>query len=292
MSELAIDVRAATKAFPGFTLDRLDLSLEKGYVLGLIGPNGSGKTTTIRLLMGLAAADSGSVRILGEDPRKAGPALRERLGFVYDESKWYGTLTARENAAWASRLYGTWDWAAWQARIGAFALDPKKRLDDLSKGQKMKFSLAMALSHRAELIVMDEPTGGLDPVSRSELLDALFGVVAEGKTSLLFSTHVTQDLERIADYVAFLKEGRLVFSEGRDEVLSRHALVRGGRDSLSSGVEALLLGRRLYEGGFEGVTDKAEELKALAPTLGFERASLEDIMVYSVREDYHARPAL
>jgi ABC-2 type transport system ATP-binding protein len=242
--------------------------------------------------MGLAVPSSGSVRILGEDPRVAGPALRERLGFVYDESPWYGSLTGEENAAWASRLYRTWDAGAWRERLGSFGLDPKKRLDELSKGQRMKFSLAMALSHGAELIVMDEPTGGLDPVSRSELLDALFAIVAEGRTSVLFSTHVTQDLERIADYVAFLKAGRLAFCEARDEVLSRHALVRGRREALSPGVEALLLGRRLYEGGFEGVSDRAEELRSLAPGLAFERASLEDIMVYSVREDYHARPAL
>jgi ABC-2 type transport system ATP-binding protein len=161
----------------------------------------------------------------------------------------------------------------------------------------MKFPLAVALSHGAELVVMDEPTGGLDPVSRSELLDSLFAVVAEGRTSILFSTHVTQDLERIADYVAFLNGGRLVFCEARDEVLARHAIVRGPVGALDAGLEGKLVGRRVYEGGFEGLTDRAGELRSLAAPgasegkrITLERASLEDIMVYNVREDYRVRP--
>lgn len=292
MPELAIEIRGACKRYPGFSLEDLSLSLEKGYVLGLIGPNGAGKTTTIRLLMGLAKADAGEVRVLGEDPRKAGPALRARLGFVYDESKWYGTLNARETAAWVSRLYPTWSDEAFRSRLEGFGIDPGKKIDELSKGQRMKLSLAVALSHGAELIVMDEPTGGLDPVSRSELLDSLFAVVAEGKTSLLFSTHVTQDLERIADYIAFMKGGRLVFSEARDEVLARHALVRGPVAALDPGLEASLVGRRVYDGGFEGLTDRPDAVRAHAgDRITLERAGLEDIMVYNVREDYHARPA-
>ena len=182
----------------------------------------------------------------------------------------------------------------------AFGLDIHKKIDELSKGQRMKLSLAVALAHGAELIVMDEPTGGLDPVSRSELLDALFAIVAAGGTSVLFSTHVTQDLERIADYIAFLNNGRLVFCESRDEILGRHAIVRGPIAALDARLSGLLVGRRLYDGGFEGLTDNAEATKVLAAgTAGaeenritLERASLEDIMVYNVREDYRVRPAL
>jgi ABC-2 type transport system ATP-binding protein len=293
MSSLAIELEGVSKRYPGFSVEDLSFSLEPGFVLGLIGPNGAGKTTTIRMLMGLAAPDAGKIRILGEDPQRAGPALRDRIGFVYDESRWYGRLSASETEAWVGRLYSAWDHGAFLSFLTAFGIDPKKRIDDASKGQRMKLSLALALSHKAELIVMDEPTGGLDPVSRSELLDTLFAVVAEGKTSLLFSTHITQDLERIADYVAFLKGGRLVFCSQKDEVLQRHALVRGPEAALDGALEAKLVGRRVYEGGFEGLTDKADEVKALGDgRLSLERASLEDIMVYNVREDYHAHAAL
>ena len=296
MPEMAIELEAVAKRYPGFALEDLSFGLEKGYVLGLIGPNGAGKTTTIRLLMGLAVADAGKVRILGEDPRSGGKGLRSRIGFVYDESKWYGTLTAAETRAWVAPLYTNWQAAAFDKRLESFGLDPGKRIDELSKGQRMKLSLAIALSHEAELIVMDEPTGGLDPVSRSELLDALFAVVAEGKTSILFSTHVTADLERLADYVAFLQGGRLVFCESRDEVLGRHALVRGPAEALEGAagesLRSLLVGRRLYEGGFEGLTDRADELRDLGDgRLSLERASLDDIMVYNVREDYRVRAA-
>lgn len=297
MPEMAIELEGVGKSYPGFSIESLSFGLERGFVLGLIGPNGAGKTTTIRMLMGLAAPDSGRIRVLGQDPRKADGAFRSRIGFVYDESKWYGTLTARETAAWVSRLYPSWDGEAFRSRCESFGLDPGKKLDELSKGQRMKLSLALALSHGAELIVMDEPTGGLDPVSRSELLDSLFPIMAEGNTSILFSTHVTQDLERIADYIAFLKAGRLVFCEAKDEILSRHALVRGPVSALDGRLEAELVGRRVYEGGFEGLTDRADSLRALAPAgngnrITLERASLEDIMVYNVREDYRARPAV
>jgi ABC-2 type transport system ATP-binding protein len=290
MPELAIEIRGAEKRYPGFALGPLDLALEKGYVLGLIGPNGAGKTTTLRLLMGLAAPDAGEIRVLGGDPRRAGKGLRSRIGFVYDESRWYGRLSAGENAAWASRLYDNWDDIGFRRRLGTFGVAADKALDELSKGQRMKFALAVALSHGAELVVMDEPTGGLDPVSRSELLDALREAVAGSATSILFSTHITTDLERMADYVAFMKGGRLVFCEELDEVLERYALVKGPAGALEAGLAPFLVGRRVYEGGFEGLTDRAGELMARGQgRLLVERASLEDIMIYSVREDYNVR---
>jgi ABC-2 type transport system ATP-binding protein len=293
MGELAFEFRGVCKRYPGFALEGLDMGLARGFVLGLIGPNGAGKTTAIRLLMGLARPDAGEVRLLGEDPRRAGKALRARLGFVYEEGGWYGSLSALETRAWVSKLYPSWDEGGFHARLEAYGIAPDKKIDELSKGQRMKLSLALALSHGAELIVMDEPTAGLDPVSRSELLDALFAVVAEGGTSVLFSTHITTDLERIADYIAFLRGGSLVFCESRDEVLDRHALVRGPGEALGEGLADKLVGRRVYGSGFEGLTDRVQAVRALGDgRLAIERASLEDIMVYQVREDYRVRAAV
>lgn len=292
MSDMAIEVVDLEKRFSGFALSGLDLSVERGAVLGLIGANGAGKTTTIRILAGLIRRDGGMVRVLGQDPWMAGASFRESLGFVFDESHWYGSLSASETGAWLRRLYPRWDEGAFRSHLEDLVIDPDKRIDTLSKGQRSKFSLAVALSHGAELIVMDEPTSGLDPVSRSEVLDLLYEVIGKGGTSLLFSTHITADLERIADRVAFIREGRSVFCEELPEVLDRHVVVRGPVEALGPEVERLLVGYRRSGAGFEGLCDRAPALRAFDDRrLRLERASLEDIMVYSVREDYRVRVA-
>ncbi|HWR11063.1 MAG TPA: ABC transporter ATP-binding protein [Rectinemataceae bacterium] len=290
MNDRAIQTRAMTKKFAGFDLRDVTLSLETGSVLGLIGPNGAGKTTTIKLLGGLLKPDLGNVEVLGENPWGAGPTLRRKLGIVSDESQWYGPLSAADTEAWVKRLYPRWDSAGYEARLSDFGIDRRKRLSDLSKGQKMKFSLAVALSHEAELIILDEPTSGLDPVSRSELLDTLHSVVAAGTTSILFSTHITSDLERIADHIAFIMAGKIVFCEDIDSVLDRHAVIRGPAALLDTALRAYVVGARHCGEAFEGLTDRAAELRDAPPAgLSIERASLEDIMVYTAREDYRVR---
>ncbi|MCX7027243.1 MAG: ABC transporter ATP-binding protein [Spirochaetes bacterium] len=288
-----LQTKALGKKFPGFALHDVNVRLGIGSVLGLIGPNGAGKTTTIKLLCGLLKPDEGEVEVLGENPWRSGPSLRRRLGVVSDESQLYGPLSAAETEAWVARLYPRWDSAGFSSRLADFGIDPRKKLSDLSKGQKMKFALAIALSHEAELIILDEPTGGLDPVSRSEILDTLYSVVAEGRTSILFSTHITSDLERIADYIAFIMEGRLAFFEEIDSVLERHAVIRGPSALLDKDLRGFVVGARRYDASFEGLTDRAAELRAAPPEgLSIERASLEDIMIYSVREDYRVRVAI
>jgi ABC-2 type transport system ATP-binding protein len=286
-----LEAEGLGKSYANFELSGISFRLERGEVMGLIGPNGAGKTTTIRLLLGLARPGSGRAAIFGRDPARDKSVLG-RVGFVFEECRLYGSATVRANAGFLSRVYPAWDEEAFRARLSEFGVDGRKKVDDLSKGQKTKLALAIALSHGAELLVLDEPTSGLDPASRSEILDLMYRFIGDGTRSALFSTHITADLEKIADRVTFLREGRLVFSEVTADALERHALVKGPSRALEA-AKPYLVGARSSESGFEGLTDRASELAAAGDgasrDLALERASLDDIMVYSTREDYRAR---
>ncbi len=286
MSEM-LELKGITKRIGDFELQNLDLRLESGSVMGFIGPNGAGKTTTIKIIMGLMRADSGELRLFGQDAKRAGPQLRKRIGFVYDEPHMNGKLNALDLGTITSPFYPSWDQRGFRALLDRFDVPPAKVVDELSKGMKMKLQLALALCHGAELIVMDEPTGGLDPVMRSEFLDLLYEVIQDEGKSLLFSTHITDDLERIADSVTFIDRGRLVFSAPKDEILASRALVRGPLDVLTPDLEALMIGVRKTASAFSALTDRAQELSQFpeAP-LVIEGATLDDIMVYTVRRNF------
>jgi len=279
-------VENLSKRFPRFTLVGLSFSLERGYVMGFIGQNGAGKTTTIKCIMDLIRRDAGTVEVFGMDPRTAGPEVREKIGFVYDELSVPGKLTGNDVRRFTAPLYGGWDEPLFRRHVKEFDLDLGQQVDKLSRGQKVKLSLALALSHGAELLIMDEPTSGLDPVFRAELLDILYGIIQDERKSIFFSTHITSDLEKIADAITFIDDGRLVFSDAKDAVMERFRLVRGPADSLTPQVSALCVGTRATASGFEALTEKAAEVAPLVgPRAVIERASLEDIMVHTVRRN-------
>ena len=288
MPDIVLEACGLGKRYPEFELSDVSFAIGRGEVMGLIGPNGAGKTTTIRILLGLARPSYGRAILLGGDPVRD-RSLLGRVGFVFDESRFYGSMTVSANARFLARAYPAWDEAAFRERLDEFGVDGGRKVDDLSRGQRTKLALAAALSHGAELLVLDEPTSGLDPTSRSEVLDQLYRFIGDGERAVLFSTHITQDLEKIADRVTFLREGRLVFSEETAEALGRHAVVKGPARSFEA-AKPYLVGARSFAVGFEGLTDRAGELAAARdnalPDIVIERASLEDIVVYSTREDY------
>ena len=280
MAELALDVVGLAKRFPGFALEGVTFSLPRGHVLGLIGPNGAGKTTTLKLLLGLLRRSGGQVRVLGRDPEADDGELKARVGFVHDEPFFYPALTVAQNAALLGPFYPTWSAATFARLAAAFALDPGKRFGELSRGNRTRFALAMALAHGAELIVMDEPTTGLDPVFRRELLDVLWEQLQDERVSIVFSTHITSDLERIADFVTLLQSGRVVFSAERDEILERWGLVKGGLELLDAGAGDLLFGVRRGAYGFEALTrDAAAARRRFGEAAVVERATLDDVVV-------------
>lgn len=279
-----IDIRNLTKEYKNFKLKNIDFTLEKGYIMGFIGPNGAGKSTTIKLIMNLVRKDAGEIRIFGLDHLQHQKEIKSRIGFVYDESHYYEELTVEKNKKIIAPFYKDWDEAVFQKYLYNFDINPKMKVKQLSKGTKMKFSLAVALSHNADLIIMDEPTSGLDPIFRREILDILCSIIQDENKSILFSTHITTDLDKIADYITFINNGSIVFSKAKDEILESYRLVKGGLDILKEKNEDCFLGLRKNAFGFEGITNNIVKVqKTFGDSIIIEKPTLEDIMVYTVR---------
>jgi ABC-2 type transport system ATP-binding protein len=282
--ENILEIKNLNKSYKDFSLKNVNFSLKPGYIMGFIGPNGAGKSTTIKLIMNLIKKESGTINILGKDNIKYEKEIKSKIGFVYDENYYYEDLTITEMKNMVAPFYKSWDNSTYEKYVKYFALPSNKKIKELSKGMKMKFSLAIALSHKAELIIMDEPTAGLDPVFRSELLDILRDIIQDENVSIFFSTHITNDLEKIADYITFINRGQIVFSETKDRVLEEYAVVKGKNELLDADTRKEFVGVRENNFGFEALTNKAASIRRLFKQNAIiEKATLEDIMVYTVR---------
>jgi len=285
----ALEIVNLRKNYRAFTLRDISFQVPEGYVMGLIGPNGAGKTTIIRLIMNLIRRDAGEIRLFGLDLLEHEANLKARIGFVYDEPCFPEDATLENIKRAVSRFYPTWDEDVFQKLARSFELPLGKWFKKLSHGTKMKFSLALALSHHADFILMDEPTSGLDPVFRRELLMHLRELMQDERRSILFSTHITTDLERIADFVTFVRDGELVLSAAREEILDRWGIVKGDRRLLNGELSGLLVGTRESAFGAEAITSNAPEIRRrLGAAVVVERARLEDIMVFMGRGGRHA----
>lgn len=277
------------KSYKGFALDEIGFALPRGYMMGLIGPNGAGKTTLIKLVLNLVRRDRGKIRVLGLDNLEHEKEIKSRIGFVPDEPRFHDDITLENLKAATAPFYSGWDEKGFRDLAGRFDLPMRKRFKTLSHGTKTKFALALALSHGAELVILDEPTSGLDPVVRRELLDILAGLLQHDGVSILFSSHLTSDLEKKADFVTFLRDGRVVFSSPKDEVMDRWGVVKGGTEMLDSEARAFFEGVRVRAHGFEALTSRREEARRrFGDKVVIDRASLDDIMFLIGKEDRHA----
>ncbi len=283
-----LEIKGLTKNYRDFSLRDVTFTLERGYIMGLIGPNGSGKSTTIKLIMNLLRPDAGQIEIFGLDHRQHERSVKERIGFVYDENHFYEELTPTEMKNLIAPFYPHWEEDTYQKYSRTFDLPAKRKIKELSKGTKMKYALAIALSHQAELIVMDEPTSGLDPVVRSELLDILYQVIQDERKAILFSTHITSDLDKIADYITFINAGQVVFSRAKDDIFAAYTIVKGGTEVLDAAIREGSLGVRETQYGFTALVPDGRRLKQLyGSRLVYEQPTLEEIMLYTVRRDNH-----
>lgn len=277
-----LSVQNLCKSYDKFKLDNISFSLDEGYIMGFIGRNGAGKTTTLKSILGLVHPDSGSIRMLGHDAAADELFFRQNTGVVFGEFDFYKKKKLSAITDVIRRFYSGWDEDVYRKYLGSFALDPGKRIDELSTGMKMKYSLALALSHNAKLLILDEPTSGLDPVSRDELLNIFREIIENGDKSILFSTHITSDLDKCADYIAYIKDGRLIACSDRQSYTDSYRLVSGRKATLNDSLKQILVGYRENAFGFTGLI-KADDIPNIAG-LEYAPADLESIMIYREKE--------
>lgn len=270
------------KHYPKFDLKNVSFSLEEGYIMGFIGRNGAGKTTTLKSMLGLVHPDGGQVEIFGTDFSQNEFECKQQIGFILGGVDYYPRKKLGVIADVTRRFYPDWDVAQYRSCIERFELDPEKKINELSAGMRVKFSLALALSHHARLLILDEPTSGLDPVSRDELLLLFQDLIEDGKHSILFSTHIISDLEKCADFVTYIKDGQILTSIEKDQFLETYREVSGKTDLLTEEYSRKLIGLRRHDFGFEALVRNVD---LPAPT-GMEvtPASLESIMIHIERE--------
>ena len=282
--EHVIELHQVNKSLKGFDLKDLSISVKKGFVTGFIGANGAGKSTTIKLMMNLLKPDSGDIKIFGMDYKKHEQEIKQRIGFVYDSNVFYEHLNLSEMKKIIKPSYRNWDDAVFRYYVEKFELPLQKKLNTFSKGMMMKASLTFALSHHADLIIMDEPTSGLDPIFRRELLDILHDLMQSSEKTILFSTHITTDLDRIADYITFIHQGQHIFSKEFYKIEEEYVLVKGDSNLLDPDTEQEFIGIRKSNYGFEALSANKTYVESLFGDLAvLERPTLEEIMLFTMK---------
>lgn len=275
-----LEVKGLCKTYPAFTLDHVSFHVGRGRICGFIGRNGAGKSTTLGSLTGLVHPDAGEARFFGMELRGSETAVKRKTGFVSSGVNYYPNRKLRTITSVTRAFYPDWDEAAYERYMKLFHLDEAKTPAQLSAGMKVKYALALALSHRAELLILDEPTSGLDPVSRDELLDIFMQLSSEGK-SILFSTHITSDLDKCADDIVYIQRGRILAEETLDDFVAAYRLVEFDAAALTPAQREALVGEKRVKHGFSALT-RAENA-ALFPNA--REATLEEIMVHLEKEE-------
>lgn len=286
--ENILEINGLHKAYDGFALRDVSFSLPKGFIMGFVGENGSGKTTTILSILNMAKIDSGKISVFGLDSITDTIEIKERLGVVFDSLYLPEHLNPKQIEQQLSPFYKDWDSKEYYRRLEEFELPLKKKVGDFSKGMKMKMMIAIALSHKAELIILDEPTSGLDPVARDELLDILAEYIENENCGVLFSTHITADVERIADYVTILHNGKVWYTGTKDELIEKYVVLKGAEADIPETLKEKLIGFHAYRNGFEALIDRTE-IADIPDVLEYEKASIDEILVYIAKEDKHER---
>ncbi len=280
--ENIVEFKNVSKHFKDFSLENINLQIKQGLVTGFVGANGAGKSTTMKLMMNLLQADEGEIKVFGKHYANNEKEIKERIGFVYDSNVFYENLNLKDIRKIIAPAYKNWSDKQFYDYIKMFELPLNKAVKTFSKGMQMKTSLALALSHDAEFIMMDEPTAGLDPVFRRELLDILKELMTDATRTLFFSTHITSDLERIADNITFIQGGKILFNESIRDVQERYALVKGNANVLNQTIENSFISVERSSNEFQALTNNAEEVReALGDQVVMEEVTLEDIMYYA-----------
>ena len=281
----AIEIKGITKRYDGFTLDDLSFNVPKGSIMGFVGQNGAGKSTTINTILNIIRPDEGSVSVFGLDNIKDEKEIKKNIAAVFDELPFHETLNAKNLNSILKRIFDEWSSETFFNYLDRFSLPSKKKFGQFSKGMKMKLQIAAALSHNAKLLIMDEATTGLDPVVRNEILDIFLEYLQNEEHSILMSSHITSDLEKIADSVTFIDKGKLLITGYKDDVLDSHGILKCSRSDYESIDKNDIISARITEFGVEAlVSDKSECLRKYSGAV-IDPASLDDIMVYYVNRN-------
>ena len=280
--EYAVEVQGLTKRYPGFALDHVSFAVPSGSIVGFIGENGAGKSTTMKAVLNLIRRDEGSVRLLGKEDGAEYPEIKEQIGVVFDESYFPDNLKIRDVDRIMRSIFRSWESGKFLDYCRRFGLPEKKIVKTFSRGMKMKLSIAAALSHQTKLLIMDEATSGLDPVVRNEILDLFQEFVQEEDHTVFLSSHITSDIERIADYILLIHKGRILLFEDKDTLLYEYGVARCSREQAQKLDKALVVGVRRSQFETEVLVRNRKAVKE-QPDLVVDRASLEDILLFTVK---------
>ncbi|MBP1538445.1 MAG: ABC transporter ATP-binding protein [Ruminococcus sp.] len=282
--ENAIELNSVTKRYDGFTLDSVSLTVPKGSIMGFIGQNGAGKTTTMRSLLNITKIDSGEIKLLGLDHVKNEREIKKDIAVVFDSIPFDDMFTPKDMAKIFSGLYPQWEDKTYSDYLERFELPYKKKIGKFSKGMKMKLQIACALSHNAKLLIMDEATSGLDPVVRDEILHIFMEYMQTGERTILMSSHITSDLEKIADCVTFIDKGSVLISGYKDEVLDNHGIIKCSNDDVKLIDPSDIVSVRTNSFGAEVMIHNRQSAAYRYKNMLIDPASLEDIMLYYVNK--------
>jgi len=276
----ALEIRNLTKSYPGFTLDNLNLTLPSGCIMGLIGENGAGKSTTIKLILDMIHKDSGSIIILGKDNTDSIELTKEDIGVVMDEVGIPECLTVKQVGKVMKNTFHNWDDEEYAHLVQKLALPDKKQFKEFSRGMKMKLGIAIALSHNSKLLILDEATSGLDPVVRDEVVEMFSDFTRDESRSILISSHIVSDLEKLCDYIAFLHKGKLLLCEEKDQLLAEYGLIHCTSEELQNlPVEAIKY-KKENPYGIEAMVLR----NAVPAGVNVSPISIEELFVFMVKE--------
>lgn len=277
-----IELKNVTKDYGDFKLDDVSFSVPEGTICGFIGQNGAGKTTTIKAILDVICVDMGEITVFGQDIKKDSAGLWEDIGVVFDEMGFHEFLTGKDINIMMKNIYKNWDEAVFFDYLKRFSLPSKKPCGDFSRGMRMKLQIAVALSHNARLLIMDEPTSGLDPIVRNEMLQIFREFVVEEDHTILLSSHITGDLEKLADEVVFINGGRVVLSGNKDEIIEKHGLLKCKKEQLKDISDSFIVFSEVETFGVTVLVNDRKTCEKLYPEMVIEPATLETIMLFYV----------
>lgn len=278
-----LEIENLTKKYPDFTLDTLSFSIPQGTIMGLIGENGAGKTTTINLVLNEINKDGGGIKIFGKDHLEHERAIKEKIGVVFDDCHFPDLFNANEMELFMKNIYATWQSKTYRDYLKRFGIPRDKPIKAYSKGMKVKLSFAVALSHQPQLLLLDEATSGLDPVMRDEILDLLLEFVQDENHGVLFSSHITDDLEKVADYITFINKGKLLFSKTKDELIYQYGVIKCGAEMFNQIDKADMIAYRKQDYEWQVLVADQEEARRKYKKCLIDSVTISEIMLFHVK---------